>query len=277
MALKSLISQDEFDELDADVLRSEYKEAEIDGKKVFVLDVADPQALPQVKALKVALDREKNDRRTAATKLREAEAKISALPEGFDAEDYARMKMEDEERQKNPGAGQAELKQMFEQRLINVEKKRQEEVAARDLEIERLKTQAERREVKDKLATAVDSEGIAPHFREAVIAVLEPKVKTSRDDETGNVDVFFETDLGTAPVSEFVKNWAQSDAGKHFVVKPTGGGAQGGGKQRGDTEANPWKKDTWNLTQQGQIIRTEPDRARRLQRAAGLPVDVHAA
>jgi hypothetical protein len=44
----------------------------------------------------------------------------------------------------------------------------------------------------------------------------------------------------------------------------------GGGKQK-DPDAgrpNPWKKDTWNLTEQGRILRENPELARKLQATA---------
>ncbi|MGG1554991.1 phage scaffolding protein [Paenibacillus ferrarius] len=42
------------------------------------------------------------------------------------------------------------------------------------------------------------------------------------------------------------------------------GGTGGGGGQ-----VNPWKKDTFNLTEQGRLLREKPDLAKQLQAAAG--------
>jgi hypothetical protein len=49
----------------------------------------------------------------------------------------------------------------------------------------------------------------------------------------------------------------------------SGGGATGGGTDRSDPGYNPWKKETWNLTEQSKIFRTDPERARNLARQAG--------
>ena len=38
----------------------------------------------------------------------------------------------------------------------------------------------------------------------------------------------------------------------------------------GDPEANPWKKDTWNLTMQGKILREDPAKATRMKAEAGV-------
>jgi len=49
------------------------------------------------------------------------------------------------------------------------------------------------------------------------------------------------------------------------------GGSGSGGNQDGldSGEKNPWKKDTWNLTQQALLIRKDPTEAARLKTAAG--------
>lgn len=38
----------------------------------------------------------------------------------------------------------------------------------------------------------------------------------------------------------------------------------------GSTEANPWKKDSWNLTQQGKILLEDPAKATRMKAEAGI-------
>jgi len=48
--------------------------------------------------------------------------------------------------------------------------------------------------------------------------------------------------------------------------KPKDGDGQGGQK----SEINPWKKDTWNLTEQGRLVRDEPERAAKMKAEAGV-------
>jgi hypothetical protein len=38
----------------------------------------------------------------------------------------------------------------------------------------------------------------------------------------------------------------------------------------GDPEVNPWKKETWNLTMQGKILREDPAKATRMKAEAGI-------
>lgn len=60
---------------------------------------------------------------------------------------------------------------------------------------------------------------------------------------------------------------AAVEAGVNERLKgnPPGGGGAGGGGQ-----ANPWKKDTYNLTEQGRILREKPELAKQLKAAAGI-------
>lgn len=51
------------------------------------------------------------------------------------------------------------------------------------------------------------------------------------------------------------------------------GGKYGTGSHNdnnGDSGSNPWKKETFNLTEQGKILRSDPEKARRLAAAAGV-------
>jgi len=38
----------------------------------------------------------------------------------------------------------------------------------------------------------------------------------------------------------------------------------------GNPEVNPWKKETWNLTMQGKILREDPAKATRMKAEAGV-------
>lgn len=66
--------------------------------------------------------------------------------------------------------------------------------------------------------------------------------------------------------------WVDSltSSAPHLFEASSGGGASnaGGGASGGQT--NPWKKDSFNLTQQGKIAQTNPALAKRLMQEAGL-------
>jgi hypothetical protein len=64
---------------------------------------------------------------------------------------------------------------------------------------------------------------------------------------------------------------------KHLFKGHVGGGATGSGTDKMDPGYNPWKKETWNLTEQSKVFRADPDRARTLARRAGATLPTTAA
>jgi hypothetical protein len=57
----------------------------------------------------------------------------------------------------------------------------------------------------------------------------------------------------------------------HWWPPSQGTGAQGGSGGGGFTGDNPFARDTWNLTKQGQIITQDPKKAEQLMKQAGCP------
>ena len=55
----------------------------------------------------------------------------------------------------------------------------------------------------------------------------------------------------------------------HWWPESEGGGAGGGTGGTGGTADNPWTKDHWNLTRQGQLVRENPEKAEHLAKSAG--------
>lgn len=66
-----------------------------------------------------------------------------------------------------------------------------------------------------------------------------------------------------------VDAFLDTNMGKRFVVVNTsGGGAEGGSKSVPSTTYNPWKKETFNLTKQAELIRDDPALAAALKAQA---------
>ncbi len=57
----------------------------------------------------------------------------------------------------------------------------------------------------------------------------------------------------------------------HWWPQTAGGGAGGGGPAGGYTE-NPWSREHWNMTKQGQIFRENADKAEKMAKAAGTKI-----
>ena len=59
----------------------------------------------------------------------------------------------------------------------------------------------------------------------------------------------------------------------HLFVSSVGGGANGSGTAKGSAD-NPWLKENFNLTKQGQIIKDNASLAKQLAGEAGVVLDV---
>ena len=76
------------------------------------------------------------------------------------------------------------------------------------------------------------------------------------------------------PLADFVAEWSKSDTGKAFVLNASSGGGAGGsgaGGGNGGGDGNPFKSGaSFNRTEQGRLLRTDPSKARRLAAEAGV-------
>lgn len=136
------------------------------------------------------------------------------------------------------------------------------DLADRDAKIADQNKRIEKLLVTDGLRAALTEAGVAPHFLKAAETMLAAGARVEPDGEG------FKVSIGDKALPDAVKAWAASDDGKHFVaVRSTGGGAGGGGKG-GEGAANPYAKETRNLTEQGRLERENPTLAKQLREAA---------
>ncbi len=77
---------------------------------------------------------------------------------------------------------------------------------------------------------------------------------------------------GTEPLT--IREWVESQVTQapHLFEPNAGGGANGGGSGGASkhTGANPFKRETWNLTEQMKLLRSNPTLAAQLEKAAGV-------
>ncbi|OAB46551.1 phage scaffolding protein [Paenibacillus antarcticus] len=108
-----------------------------------------------------------------------------------------------------------------------------------------------------KLALATDT-----HDPDLVAGLLD-KTKIELD-ESGNVKSGLDDQIKSLRESKAFLFVEKQDGEPRFkgAKPPEGGGNKGGG------QPNPWKKDTLNYTEQGKILRENPDLAKQLQAAA---------
>lgn len=253
-----------------EALKGEYIEK--DGK--FFLDLDNTlNTHTAIVPLATALATIKREKKTVQDKLTLLEAKVVGLPDDFDPSKYADILAEletlkaDPNRDKDTEAKLQKERERYEQRLRDAEAKRLADLKTKDDEIKERDTLIHETLVDGGLTEALVKYGIAKEFMGATRALLRGSVKVRKDDE-GKRHAVVDTDLGEVDIDKFVENWSKSDDGKPFVVPAKGSGSHGSGNGRG-SEINPWAKDSFNLTEQGRVINSDKEKARRFMKAAG--------
>lgn len=131
--------------------------------------------------------------------------------------------------------------------------------------------------IKNALAGAATKAGVRPTAIDGLVQLIVDSFELSSD---GKVVTKLEGQTvqgvtpNTAPESFMTAIQRASDF-SHFWPDSKGGGAGGGGKGGGGGGAgsdNPFSRDGWNLTAQGQLVRTDRTEADRLAKAAGTTI-----
>lgn len=250
---------------DIEAVPEEYRDIYEDGKDGG--HVIKPSLLaghPAITNIKATADRLDKDKRDLAKKLADAEKRLADLPDDFDPEEYERIK---EAMESGDDKDKDEARQRaFQKRVEAMERKHQAELEEREAAVTAKDGVIHRLLVEDGLTKALVEAGVGKEFMRAAKALLKEQVKVVEDG--GEYRAVVDTDIGEADVAKYVADWAQGEEGKPFVPAPKGADAKGNNGTRGG-EANPWKDDTFNLTAQGAIVRSDRSKAERLMRAAG--------
>lgn len=180
--------------------------AEKDGK--FVLQADGLKTDADVQNIKEALDKERKFRRDAESKVKEYEVKYSELGDDFDINEYHDLK-------NGLIKGQESAKEIREK--IDASYKKQ--IAELQAERDNARGDVEKYIKTGELQKAMIENNIGKPYMTAVEAMLRDKVKV----EEGKVF------MDERPIGEALKDWANSEDGKHYVSAPqnTGGGANG--------------------------------------------------
>jgi hypothetical protein len=178
--------------------------------------------------------------------LRQAKRKADAVPDGVDVQELIRFRQEHEQ-QKLESAGQ------YEEAKRQLQEQYDRDTAALKAEAERL--QARVREL-ELVSPAVSALSELVHDPDAVLKLKLPADRIERDPD-GSVVVV--DGLQRTPV----KDWAQSNLPAWMLKAPAprGSGAPvggGGGAPAGIPAGtvNPFDKETFSLTEQGRLFRT---------------------
>lgn len=252
MALKAVVEN-----LDSvpEALREHYTAGE--GGR-FYLAADDVDSLPAVSGLK----RKRDELLEAQRKLKEDLSKF----DGIDPEE-ARTAAERARKGEQDKLGKEEAieatRRTMQAAFETEREKFTGEIAERDSFIRSLL-------VDNTLSAELDRANVLPEYREAVKALFEKQApQVVRED--GKYRAVFKTDVGDVPISQHVEKWAKSEAAAPFIAASgtSGSGAQGSGRS-GSGDGNPWSKDSFNLTKQGELMKSDPAKARRMAAAAGV-------
>ncbi len=256
MALKAVV--DSLDSIDAG-LHDHYTEK--DGK--FYLQIDGIKDHPDTQALRSALERVRQEKKDLIAAHDADKLRLDGLPDDFDAAAYDALKAQADG--KEPPKTDEQVTRVREQ----LERKHQTELGKKDERIAALEGQIRKVTIDDGLSKAMDEANVDPKHKTKLLPYLKAIGAIKLDEVDGEFKAVVETDMGPVALARFVTDWAASDDGKDYVTKPSGPDARGNNGRGGAVEANPWAKDTFNLTKQGEIARADPAKAQRLKAAAG--------
>ena len=274
MALKTIL--DDLSEA-PDGLQGEYKEQKIGEKTVYVLDLEGVDSHPAVVNLKTAHDRVKADKAKLANDLRDATAKLTLLPEDFDADEWSRLKTEDEARANDPDnknvraqidAATNAVKTQYEAKLDRQKKDYDANLAEKDADLVKRDAEIRRRVGTDSLRAALTSAGVKKGLIAGAVAMFDRDIEVIQEDDAYVARM--KADLGGDDVERFISNWAQSEAAKEWIAPPTGDDEPGSTRSRMGLDGNPFSKQGWNKTAQASLIASNRAKAEQMAKSAGF-------
>lgn len=257
MALKTIYSsQDEIPENFRELFTERNGQWELTG-----IEGVKTQA--DVDRLQAALTKERNDHKETKTALEkfngldpdEVHAQLDKLPALEAAASGKAQELDD--------AQKRQITAPLERQIATLTKERDDAVSERD----GLKNERRADKIRAALTDAAVKGKVIDTALEDVILYGE-RVFDLTDD--GNIIV--KDGVGFTPGID-ATNWLQDMQAKrpHWWPPSQGGGAGGSGGGGNDT-TNPWKKDQWNMTEQGKIYKENPERAAQLAKLAGTTI-----
>ena len=187
---------------------------------------------------------------------KQLQRKIPELPEGVDVKELLAFKQQTEQQQLEAQGQYQEARQKLEQQFRDRETQLQVRIAELEAEVRDLRV----------IGPAVTALADAVHDPDEVIRLrLKPEqIETEPDGTVVVVDGYTRTPI---------LDWARTSLPQYRLKapKPAGSGAPVGRSSGGDVPtgmANPFHRDSFNLTEQARLVRTDPDLAAKLQAAA---------
>lgn len=131
-----------------------------------------------------------------------------------------------------------------------------------------LKGEGRTRTVKDEVLKAASKLKVRSDAIEDVLLYAERLF----DLEDGTNSVVAKDNVGITPGISAEVWLTEMQNKKPYWWGETQGGGASGSRAGGQSVVNPWKADTWNMTQQGLMVRQDPKKAEQLAKAAGTRI-----
>lgn len=265
MVLKAVVEN--LDDL-SESIKGEYKESkDAGGKTVYVLDIADVQSLPDVGRLNTALIKERNDHKATKNKLgawsslgdpEEVQSKLDRLPE-LEAASKGKL----DEKQINDL-----VEGRIKGRLAPLERERDQlktTIAERDKSIGEYTAKEKRSTINGELNKAAKAAKVTD------TAIEDIELYGERMFEINDAGAVVTKDgVGVTPGLS-PKEWlADMQKNRPHWWGPTQGGGAVGSRGGNGVGKNPFSRENWNMTEQGQILREKGQaEAERMAKLAG--------
>ncbi len=215
------------------------------------------------------------------TKAKELEEKLGEL-DRIDVEEYARLKKEKEEAERQKLEAKGEFDKLKEQIHVTHQKelgKKDIEIAARDARIAILEAELDKSTLDNAIAIELAT---VKSYNPKLLAMQlssEAKIEKLEDgrrfiklfDETGSPKVNGKGEAMT--IRERIADMKQDET---FAILFEGAMQGAGSRTGGGTgkPVNPFKAESFNLSLQGQLVRDNPKLARQMAAECGIPLDI---
>lgn len=238
---------------------------ERDGK--WVLTGVDGGGYDNVKRLEGSLEKERNDHKTTKTKFSKVSGKNLDELLQRDAE-YDELKI----RAENNKFDDTKIEEMvtirLKQKLAPIERERDEwktKATIFESQVGELTGKEKSRTIRDSIRKAAGKLKVTDTAMEDIELLGE---RLFEIDDSGRIVA--KDNVGVTPGID-PEMWLgdQREKRPHWFPGNVGGGS-GGNKGGRDSGVNPWSHEGWNLTEQGKILRENPEKATRMASMYGV-------
>lgn len=265
MKLKAVV--DSLDGVD-EALRSLY--AESDDGYVLQLDGIDDH--PNVSGLKKTQSRALEQ----ARKAKDERDELAARFDGIDPDKAREALAKYEEWEAKGGVPDEDAipRELHEKRVEAAKQSARKDAEKLQGEVDRLTAALEAREIRGALKDAIAKAGVLEEYRDAVEALLLQRKPVVVWDE-GEPRGVFKDELGdVTAIPDAVAAWAKTEAANPYMPSSgnEGTGSRGRGIRGTRGGANPFAKETRNITEQMRLMKENPEQARLLAQEAGVRI-----